>query len=92
MTNIHNIHLSSPGLGLREIVKNIVFLLKLYQLSREARYSYRNQPEDNTLPYVNRVYRNSAKGKFRVDCISLEKRPAELRILLGLEESLGTRV
>lgn len=45
MTNIHNIHLSSPGLGLREIVKNMVASLN-YQLSREARYSYRNQPED----------------------------------------------
>ena len=44
------------------------------------------------LPYVNRVYRNSAKGKICVDCTWLEKQPAELRILLGLEESLGTRV
>ena len=44
------------------------------------------------LPYVNRFYRNSAKGKFRVDCAWLEKRPTELRILLGLEEGLGTRV
>lgn len=35
--------------------------------------------------YVNRFYRNSAKGKMYVDWAWLEKLLVDIRILLGLE-------